>query len=277
MKLDLSVGRGTKTLLLGSPGSGKTYSINTLIKAGLEVAVIITDPDGDVTLLDAVRNLNLPRNKLHLRYISAAASSWDALKDSARRINLMDYKSLTEIKAGIAKDKYGQFLDLLDCLSNFRSDDGVVLGPVDSWGPERALVIDSLSGLNMMAMALMIGGKPAAHQGEWGVAMNAEEQLIYKLCADLKCFFVLTSHLDKEMDEVLGKPQFMAAALGRKLAPKLPRLFSDVILAYREGDRFWWSTSAVDVDLKTRTLPLRSKIDPDFGQIVEAWRKRNDN
>ena len=230
-----------------------------------------------MTLLDAMRAHNLPMEKLHLKYISAAASSWDALKDAARRINIMDYKSLTEIKSGIAKEKYGQFLDLLDCLSNFTSDRGVNLGPVDTWGPDRALVVDSLSGLNMMAMNLMIGGKPAAHQGEWGVAMNAEEQLIYKLCADLKCFFVLTSHLDKEMDEVLGKPQFMAAALGRKLAPKLPRLFSDVILAYREGDKFWWSTSAIDVDLKSRTLPLRAKIDPDFGQIVESWRKRNES
>ena len=36
--------RGFKVLLLGETGSGKTYSLRTLLDAGLEVFVIATEP-----------------------------------------------------------------------------------------------------------------------------------------------------------------------------------------------------------------------------------------
>lgn len=267
---------GTKTLLLGAPGSGKTYSIPTLVEAGLETFVLITDPGGEESLIDSMERRKLDLAKLHWRYIAPASPDWGVLQDMAKKINMMGYNDLTGLKSGVGKQGYDQFLQVLNTLANFKCDHcGREFGSVTSWGPDRAFVMDSLSGINIMAMDMMIGAKPAAHQGEWGVAMNAEERLVAKLTADTKCFFVLTGHLEREMDEVAGNVQLMAAALGRKLAPKLPRTFSDVIMAYREGDRFFWSTSSSGVDLKSRTLPLRDKLDPSFVQIVERWKERS--
>ena len=267
--------RGTKTLILGAPGAGKTTALVTLIEAGLELFVTITDPGGDEALLDAMEARSLPIDKLHWNYISAASPSWDTLKKMAQYISLMSYKDLTEIKSGIEKSDYQQFMELLTNLADFTdARTGQSFGAVDSWGPDRAYALDSLSGVNTMALDMMVGAKPAAHQGEWGVAMNAEEKLIKKLCADTKCFFVLTAHVEREMDETIGRPQLMAGALGRKLAPKLPKDFSDVVYAYREGADFFWSTTAANIDLKARTLPLEDKLSPSFGQVVEAWQKR---
>jgi hypothetical protein len=187
----------------------------------------------------------------------------------------MGYKDLAELKTGIAKDEFQQFPIMLNTLANFKCDrTGEEFGPVDDWGVDRALALDSLSGVSTMALGMMIGAKPTAHQGEWGVAMASEMQLIRKLCADVKCYLTVTAHLETEMDETIGRPRLMASALGRKNAPKLPKDFSDVVHAYRDGSSFFWSTTTSNIDLKTRNLPLKDKIAPDFGQMVEARKRR---
>lgn len=264
-----------KTLLIGPPGSGKTTSLVTYIEAGLELFVIITDPGGEEALLDAMEARKLPIDKLHWKYIPCASPGWDTLEKMATTITNLGYDDITKIKSGVEKRDFQQFLALLKCLANFQCDrTGEFFGPVDSWGPNRALGLDSLSGVNTMAMDMVLGAKPAAHQGEWGVAMNAEEKLIKKLCADLRCFFTLIAHIEREVDEVAGIPKVMVSALGKKLAPKLPKDFSDVVTSYREGTSFYWSTTMVNFDLKARTLPLKDKLSPNFGQIVDGWRKR---
>lgn len=268
--------RGTKTLLLGPPGTGKTTSLVTFIEAGLDLFVAGTDPGFEESILDAMDRKNLPMDKLHYQYIAPASAPWSALIETAKRVNMMGYEDLAGIKIGIEKREYRQFLELLNCFANFTDHrTGKEYGPIDEFPENVAFAVDSLSGINVMAMDMMIGGKPTAHQGEWGVAMNMEEKLILKLTSDLKCFFVLTAHIEKEPDIVTGVPLTMVGALGRKLAPKLPRTFSDVILSVKEGAKFTWSTAAVNVDLKSRTLPIRDGLAPDFGQIVEVWKRRN--
>jgi hypothetical protein len=135
-------------------------------------------------------------------------------------------------------------------------------------------VIDSLSGVNIMAMNLVVGSKPVKHQGDWGVAMDNLERLVQKLCIDTKCHFVLIAHAERETDEVQGGSKIMAATLGRKLAPRLPRFFSDVVLADKQGTKFTWSTAAVGADLKARNLPIADGLPPDFGQIIASWKKQ---
>ncbi len=267
--------RGTSTMLIGPTGTGKTYSLSTFIEAGLKLAVVFTDPGGDESFLDSMNDRGLPLDNAHWRYIAPASPPWSALEEMAKKIGSMGYEDLTKIKSGIAKREYNQFVQLLATFANFTCEHcGLEIGPVDKLSSEWAVGLDGLSGLNVMAMDMTIGGKPAAHQGEWGVAMNAEEKLVSKLTSDLVAFFFLSAHVERELNEAAGYTQLMASALGRKLAPKLPRTFSDVVLARREGDKFFWSTTAMNVDLKTRTLPLSDTLQPSFVQIVDRWRQR---
>lgn len=270
--------RGTKTLLVGPPGSGKTTSLVTFIEAGLDLFVIGTDPGFEESLLDALQRKDLPLEKLHYQYIAPASTPWADMIANAKLVNMLNFAGLSEMKpAGNAKENYKQFLSLLASLANFTDKrTKKEYGPVDDFPENCAVAIDSLSGINIMAMDLMIGGKPTAAMGEWGVAMNMEEKLILKLTSDLKCFFVLTAHIEKEPDMLTGVPITMVGALGKKLAPKIPRTFSDVILSVKEGSKFTWSTAALNVDLKTRSLPIKDNLDPSFVQIVEAWKRRND-
>jgi hypothetical protein len=267
--------KGTSTLLVGGPGSGKTYSLASFARAGKELFVLFTEPGGEESLLQAVKDHNIDIGLVHWKYIAPASPTWDMMKKSANTISQMSYEGLTSIKAGINKQGYSQFIQLLETLADFKCDrDGKSYGAVDSWEADRAFALDSLSGLNIMAMDMVVGSKPVKHQGEWGVAMDNEERLVQKLCSDVRAFFVLTAHIERETNELSGAQQLMAGALGRKLAPRLPRFFSDVIHAYRDGAEFFWSTTSMNVDLKARTVPLQDKMAPDFGIVVNAWKAR---
>lgn len=262
-------------LLMGPSGSGKTFAVSTLLEAGLKVRVLSTEPKGMETLLDVVEKRRLPLENLAWHYVAPAAAGWKALGTMMKQIKAMGYDDLTKIKTGIAKTETDQMVDALESLANFPDDrTGTRLGDVTEWGPDCALVVDSLSGLNAMAWQLVVGLKPAAHQGEWGVAMNLMEQLLLKLTSDLKCFFILIAHVDREIDEITGGSRIMVSTLGRKLAPKVPRFFSEVILSVKEGDKFTWSTAALQADLKNRVLPVANNIPPTFKPLVEAYQKR---
>ena len=263
------------TLLMGPPGCGKTTVLVTLALAGIEVFVVITEPNGVDSLLDAWAKHNAPIEKLHWATISPTAAGWKAMGEMGRMINSMSYKDLSEMKQGIGKSEMKQFPQLLSLFENFKCErTGKEYGDVTTWDATRALVVDSLSGLNLIVMQHTVGFKPSPHQGEWGIAMNSLEMLLLKLTADVKCFFVLTAHVDKEPNELTGGTTIYASALGRKLAPKIPRFFSEVILAKRAADKFLWSTASNEADLKNRALPVSSELIPSFKPIVDAYNRR---
>ena len=261
-------------LLAGESGSGKTFSLSTLAEAGLELFVISTEPTGLESIVDAFERKKLDVNNLHYKQITPARHGFEDLQKMAEKIGAMTYESLSKLLPQGDRKK-SRFIELLTTLNNFVDQkDGKAYGPVDKFGPDRALIIDSLSGLNIMAMDLAVGDKPTAHQGEWGVAMSVLEKLLTQLSSGLRCTFVLTAHLEREIDELTGGQKLMASALGRKLSPKLPRFFSEAVFAYRENDKFYWSTSTTNVITKRRVLPLADKLEPSFEPIIRAYNAR---
>jgi len=258
---------GPKILLMGGSGSGKTYSIRTLIQAGITPFCVFTEP-GQEVLGD------LPPEKLHWHYIPPASQSWDAMIDAAQKVNQYSFESLTKMTDSNRK-QYNQFEQLLHVFHNFTCQrTGEKFGDVSEWPTSRALVVYSLSGLSIMAMNQMTGGKPVRDQKDWGVAQNMLEFLVQKLCMDVQCTMVMIAHPEREIDEVAGGMKIMTSTLGKKLAPKIPRFFSDVVMAQREGKTFTWSTAATSADLKARNLPIADGLPPTFVQIIEAWKKQ---
>lgn len=263
-------------LVMGPAGSGKTTSIATFAKAGIECFVVVTEPTGVDSLLDAWDREKLDINLLHYAVVPPASPGWKAMHELAIKANAMSYSDLANLKSGIAKEQMKQLPKLLRNFQNFHDErTDTDFGDVTEWPATRVLAIDSLSGLSLITLQNGVGFKPGPHQGEWGIAMGTVETLLLQLSSDCKCFLVLTAHIEKEPDEITGMAKVTVSTLGRKLAPKIPRFFSEVVRARKDASgKFLWATQDSESDLKNRALPSSHSIPQDFGPIIDAYRRR---
>lgn len=269
-----SVLPGVNVLLMGPAGTGKTHSVGTLVDAGVEVFYLALEP-GLESLLGywTDRGKPVPDN-LHWHTLQAPTASFAELLDSAQKINTFSLESLAKMQDP-NRSKHNQFISLLQALNNFPDDrTGKTFGAVNLWTPSRALIVDGMAGLSRCAMSLVIGGKPVRSQSDWGIAQDQIEKLIGMLCNNCLCHLVLLAHVEREVDQVLGGVKLMVSTLGKALAPKIPPMFSDVILTTRTGDKWTWDTNNVMADLKTRNLPIRADNPPHFGPIITKWQQR---
>ena len=264
------------SLVMGPAGSGKTSSLATYAKAGIELFVIVTEPTGVDSLYDSWERLSLDLKLLHYSVVPPTSPGWKALLEMVAKSNLMSYKDLSELKSGIGKEQMKQYDKLVRSIANFVDDrTGSSFGDVTSWGSGRAFAIDSLSGWSHIALQNTVGFKPSPHQGEWGIAMGNIHSLLLTLSSDIKCYFTLTAHLEKEPDEITGMARVTVSTLGKKLAPKVPYFFSEVIRARKDGEgKFRWATIDSDSDLKNRALPASREIAQDFAPIIAAHQRR---
>jgi len=267
---------GFNVLLMGPSGTGKTHSLGTLVDSGLKVFYLAME-SGMESLMGyyADKKLPIPEN-LQWHVLKSPDTSFSDMIDNARKINTMNLESLAKMNDS-NRSRYNQFISLFEALNNFRSDrNGEFYGDVTNWDTDCVLVIDGLTGICAAALSLVVGGKPVRGLSDWGIAQQQVETLLRKLCDGCKCHFVLLSHLEREVDPVLGGIKLMASALGKALAPKLPAMFSDVILTCREGDKWHWDTANAQADLKTRNLPIAGNLEPDFRAIVRKWTARKE-
>lgn len=249
--------RKINTILQGPTGSGKTYSLRSAVETGLELFVIATEPGIENILGD------LPPDRCHWQYIPPAVSDWDVMIRSANNINTLPQDALQRSDGG--RSNYRQFIDVLEACSDFVCDrTGEHFGAIDNWNTSRMVAFDGMSGLSIMAMDLVAGNKPMKTQADWGMAMDNLERLITKLTCATKCSFTMICHQDREPDEINGGTKVTVSTLGRKLAPKIPRFFDEVVQTVRRDKEFYWSTAESGVDLKSRLLPISDKLRPSF-------------
>lgn len=249
------------TILLGPTGVGKTTSLKTAA-ACTDLLVLATEPGID--------NILKHSGHCHWAYVPPAVEDWNTLSSNAKKIGDFSVDQLLKMAWPRGGD-YRQFEEVLRRCQNFRCDVcNESFGPVDKLPADWMFAIDGLTGLSKMSMDLVVGGKPIASQPEWGLAMGNLERFIGRCCADIPCNFTLISHIEREIDEVTGGTRLMVSTLGRRLAPKLPRMFDEVVLCRRQGDKFYWSTTENGVDLKARRLPFSDTIAPDFAQLLGA-------
>jgi hypothetical protein len=257
---------GVKFLLMGESGTGKTYSIRTWIEAGVTPFIVFMDLQGVTTMGDA-------KGMWHHAVITPGISDWSVLAGIAKTINETSFEGLAQ-KRGIDKKKHTQWYELMGLMANFRDTEGKEFGDVCSWGPDRVLVLDGLSGLSDMAMANILGAQPVRSPGDYGVAMNNIESLLATLAHGCRCHVMLIAHQEPEQDEVAMQRRIMVSTLGRKLAPVLPRYFDDVVQAVRLGTKFSWTTTTPNTTLKAKHVPYKDELLPSFGPVLEAWKKR---
>jgi energy-coupling factor transporter ATP-binding protein EcfA2 len=258
---------GIKVLLMGGSGSGKTTALKTLIAAGITPMCIFTENSFDV-LGDT------PTDKLHWMYVPPTHDDVSSLIAVAQRISMMGADQLQKTQ-DVTRAQTNQYMPLLQALMQFKcARTGESFGNVSTWGTDKCLVIDSLSGLTISATKLAVGEKYAMTQPEFQIVMKTIENLINQICTGFHCHAVVTAHTERELDEVNGGVKIYASTLGRKLAPLLPRYFTDVLLAKRIGAKFIWDSADNQADLKSRNAPISSELPASFLPLIQSWQRR---
>lgn len=265
---------GVNVMLMGPGGSGKTHAIGTLVESGVEVFCLMLE-SGIESLRGYFTDKGMPiPDNLHWHILEAPKASFTDMIDNAKKINSLSLESLAKT-VDPNRGKHNRFVSILEALNDFPCDrTGQKFGPVNSWTPARALVIDGMTGLGQAALSLVVGGKPVKSQSDWGIAQDQVEKITRMLCDNCPCHFILITHIEREVDQILGGTKLMVSALGNKLAPKLPPMFSDVILAVRDGTKWTWDTGSAMADVKARNMPFAAGQAPSFIPLIEKWKSR---
>lgn len=208
-----------KALLIGDSGAGKTGALASLAK---KFELFILDFDNGLDILTDPKILDPAlRPRIHFHTLT------DDIKTNSQGI-------------AVPKGTPKAYLKSLDLLNDWKDGDKSY-GPVTSWGPDRVLVLDSLTmqGNSCMRYVLHINGRDGERPTLplWGDAIGRQESLLQILYSDsIKCHVLVIAHVtfigDAENDEeVHGFP----SALGSKLPPKVGRYFNTVMMAVNRG------------------------------------------
>jgi hypothetical protein len=262
-------GAGPKVALIGDSGTGKSHSLRTLIDAGITPFVIATEQNFVQVMSD------LLGKSCHYKFIAPQAQqNWSQILDMATKINMLSYENLTKTVDPF-KQASNKFLDLLTMCNKFVCDCCQKdWGCVNNWNTDRAICIDSFTGVSDMAFNLVVGNKPVRSMPDYQVAQNALRMFLGPLTSQTKCTVVIVCHLEREKDEITGGTFLTIKSVGQKVGPDIPRMFSDVIRTRREATTFSWDTADTQSTVTARNIPIASNQKPSFVPLIEAWKKR---
>jgi hypothetical protein len=265
---------GFNILLMGPSGTGKTHSIKTLAATGLETFCLFLEP-GLETLIGAYSDHGetIPEN-LHWHYLQPKTQGFGDLFKAADNIGKFDLSGLGKMR-DMNRSKNNQMTEMYTVLSDFSDQrTGKKYGPADSWSNGAVLVIDSLSALTRLAFDMQVGTKPVRDMADWGIVQQVLMSFIHKLTSGCICHVVIIAHVEREIDQILGGNKITVSVPGKAIAATILQPFSDVILTVRENDKFYWDTANSQADVKTRNLPIASKLPADFEAVYDKWKTR---
>jgi hypothetical protein len=264
---------------MGLGGTGKTYALGTLAewaeRNGFELAILFTE-QGLESFLGYFRDKGKePPACVYWHQQTTRPISLKALMQTADSVGKLSYEALAKSIDSNRGGANNAFYAILGSCANFVDDrTGKSLGSVDSFPHNRIFAMDSLTETANAAMKMQIGARPMASPGDYGVAQNSLMNFLRLCTQGIVCPFVMTAHVDREQDPVTQATKIMIKAIGKALATEIPTLFSEIIYTTREADKFYWDTAAYGVDTKTRSLGIKSKIEPNFALIFDKWKVR---
>lgn len=275
---------GPKILLMGPTGTGKTYSLGTLgdWAQAHGKTLFVLGLDQGIEAMFGYWTDPPPRGKgvaipaaVHWKQQLTSQINLTRQLKAVEKVGQLSYQMLCKLVDAERSGDNNPFWKILQTCANPVSDrDGRKFPPVDQWGSEMIFAIDGLTELSNAMMKSQIGSNPTADKPDYGVAQTNLMNFL-RLCAQGSRYtFVLISHVQKSFNEVAGTANITVNTVGQAICADIPPMFSDVIYTVREASNFYWDTAPYGVDTKSRSLGYKSKINPDFGQIMDLWLSR---
>jgi hypothetical protein len=289
-----------KSLIIGKSGSGKTGATASLVTAGYNLRILDTDK-GVNTLKSLLTDPRYPYAKLikdrkidlnkAVRYVSIDTAM--KVRGVTRKLPGEGNRTTTEnILAPVDAKAWTKAVELL---VHWKEPD-FDLGPVNTWGPNDILVIDSFSTLAKCAYYFnqSLNGRLGArdegydYQRDVGGAQTQLTRLLELLYdSSIKCNVLVISHItwvdetkgvaerprtgSKEdgKSEYLSMPDGYPSAIGRALSPQMGKYFNDTWIVRSSGSgtnvRRTITTVPNDGVLAKHSVYLERDYDIDWG------------
>jgi len=237
-----------KVLLTGPSGIGKTFQLGRLANAGYKVRIL--DVDNNLAILHKTVDAAALPNVTYCSLPAKDPASWDAL---------------------------------VRMTTNWKTPEED-LGPIDTWGPDTILAIDSgtfASDLCLMWTLKKAGvdlDKAGFDQSLWNVYAKKFELLMARLTSNkLRCHLVVTAHLKFSEDEK-GITRAVPNFQGRYIPNVLPSYFNNTwALETKSDGKSHLLTRATNIYINLRNSDpvniLPDVVDPDLGKIFRAMEK----
>lgn len=251
-------GRGIyKGLHVGDTGTGKSGAMAALVDAGYKLRILDFDAG-----LDPLTGYSKQRAKL------LANVDYETLKDQFKLSgsNLVIKKAPSFQRAMQLLEKWGDY------------------GPVESWGDDVILVVDTLGSMAKAAFNMVLqangilgmqGQKGGPEQSHWGVAQENVERLLENLASPdiVRCHLIVNAHWAwQESGPGVMKPY--PEVLGKALNPKVGRKFNNMLgFTIAAGNRVIRTQRDGMIALKTSKpvkaeYPLSTGLAEIFAEIV---------
>jgi hypothetical protein len=262
-----------KGLYLGNPGSGKTGSLDSLVRVGYKLFIYDFD-----NLLGSLVQMVLRNNPEKISNVHYQTFT-DKMKGTAVPIvmngNSMKVLPFTD---GVPK----AFVGALGQLTRWKTEEDGDLGDPAKFGKESIVVIDSLTNMSSAAFRYAQAMNPAAKEGQ--TYYFAAQQMILNVITLLfseqfSTNVLVLAHLDyreNEIEVIKGFPRTIGSALKDQIAA----YFNCVLLAEATGSgssvkRVIRTNSTGIVDLKNPvsfkipdTLPLETGLAQFFKAVT---------
>ena len=264
-------------VLIGEPGGGKTVAIETL-PGGTILANF--DQGGwkslerDITIPIKGRK---PKKIKHAKNLREWFATQDKLaKDEILVIDYSEYSKPTPMSVGLLTNydpnvytDFAQDINSLELKAVEYKERGVC-----------HLVADSLTGLQWYVLHGMVN--LAGHAGKgtsqytYGLAIEKIREIV-DLCCHIPFDFILTTHVESEKDEVVGKICETILLYGKKLPGIVLSMIDDIYyvsVATATGTKEYWFETAPQMFLRIirqrsfDNLPI--KIKPNFSEIYKG-------
>lgn len=251
-----------KCLLIGKSGAGKTGSLASLVCIGLNLRIVdtdkgirslrslLTDPRYPYAKIIAARNIDLNHA---VRYVSIDT----AMRMRTIQVKIGDNKFTTQRVLAPADAK--AWPTVMDLLDKWKEGD-IDFGPVNTWGKDDVLVLDSFSTLakNAYYFSQMLNGRLGArdqgydYQRDVGEAQSQLTRLLELLYdSNIKCNVIVISHIvwvdesqgvaarprtpTQDGPQIFSNPDGYPSAIGRALSPQMGKYFNDVFIVRQDG------------------------------------------
>lgn len=261
-----------KGLYMGDPGSGKTGSLTSLVKAGYKLR--IWDYDNLLGSLVSYVRKECPENIGLVKYQTFT----DKFKASDMPVVMVGGNAVVQ---GFTKGTPDAYIKGLKQLERWKTE-GEDLGDPGSWGADHVVVIDSLTSMAQAAYRYAQAMNPMAKEGRthYFTAQQLVMNLLYTLCSkDFNVNVLVLAHIDYDknhLDITKGFPRSIGSAINDTISAN----FNCVLMAESQGSgpsvkRVIRTNSTGIVDLKNPvsfklpdSLPLETGLATFFKEVV---------